>query len=137
MLLSRIMSDVLGYRFIWLPTEYRSVTMATQHVSCTLAPLSNKYYTRNGSRLQMLGLDVLQLQQYSTPHYPVQNCRPLAACLTKCISPRSDSLLSTHLRPCLHCDLFPPVFSAICFLHCVLYVLSISSFLKCWNKSNT
>ena len=63
MLLSRIMSDVMSYRFIWLPAEYRSVTMATQHVSCTLAPLSSKYYTRNGSRLQKLGLDVLRLQQ--------------------------------------------------------------------------
>jgi hypothetical protein len=88
-LLSRIMSDVMSYRFIWLPAEYRSVTMATQHVSCALAPLSSKYYTRNVSRLQKLGPDVLQLQQNSAPHYPVQKPRPLATYVTKLL----------HIRP--------------------------------------
>ena len=58
-LLSRIMSDVMSYRFIWLPAEYRSVTMATRHVSCALAPFSPLHCTRNGGRLQKLGLDVL------------------------------------------------------------------------------
>jgi hypothetical protein len=38
-LLSRIMCDVTCCRFIWLPAEYRSVTMATQHSSYTPAHL--------------------------------------------------------------------------------------------------
>jgi hypothetical protein len=60
-LLSRIMSDVMSYRFIWLPAEYRSVTMATKHCSCTLAPLSSKCHTTSDSRLEKLGLCGFQL----------------------------------------------------------------------------